>query len=369
MDGSRLPRSCSFVLLLAVGLIAGAGAPPAAAQTCGDLIWEDQEWCGQDAYYVTGRTEMDHTCYVDLIDFALFAADFASMGFGLSGDFDRNEVVTLHDFAIFVGSWDQPVPGCTPWIPYFDGCQGTIRLSFDWFDPENDLDTIVLAPGAEYIAYVVVENCEDMHALGWSCLASPNLDLQSWGHLSDLEIQQVGAFQMGLDAGAHFAGELYFRVLDGNPAWLRLQGGASPAYALRWSQFPPGRKMHFDTIAHAGINGPAPPDSNGCPSDVGEIVDLSRAADPLRLRCAPNPGVSGTTLRFELPAPGRVELVVRDPAGREVRSLAAGMRPAGPQTLTWDGADATGRPVAAGIYFLHLRAGETEALRRVAIAR
>jgi hypothetical protein len=75
----------------------------------------------------------------------------------------------------------------------------------------------------------------------------------------------------------------------------------------------------------------------------------------LTLRGAfPNPARSGATIRYALPAAGRVDLAILDLAGRRVRTLAAGDVPAGEQAAAWDGRDAGCRPVAPGLYFVRL---------------
>jgi flagellar hook assembly protein FlgD len=40
-----------------------------------------------------------------------------------------------------------------------------------------------------------------------------------------------------------------------------------------------------------------------------------------------------------------------------VRTIDAGLLPAGDRDLTWDGRDADGRATAAGLYWLRVRAG------------
>jgi hypothetical protein len=71
----------------------------------------------------------------------------------------------------------------------------------------------------------------------------------------------------------------------------------------------------------------------------------------------PNPSPGERTLRFVLAAAGPVELELLDVTGRRVLTLASGILPAGPHERTWDGLDARGGRVAAGIYFVRLRAG------------
>lgn len=74
-------------------------------------------------------------------------------------------------------------------------------------------------------------------------------------------------------------------------------------------------------------------------------------------RIRPNPWHGARTLRFSLAQAGPVELELMDVMGRRVRTLATGVLPAGPHEHAWDGRDRHGNPVAAGIYFVQLRAG------------
>ncbi|MBM4117877.1 hypothetical protein FJ251_09055 [bacterium] len=70
----------------------------------------------------------------------------------------------------------------------------------------------------------------------------------------------------------------------------------------------------------------------------------------------PNPFNPKTTIAFDLPAAGRARLAIYDVAGRELRSLVDGLQPAGRQQVDWDGRDAAGREVAAGVYLARLEA-------------
>ena len=74
----------------------------------------------------------------------------------------------------------------------------------------------------------------------------------------------------------------------------------------------------------------------------------------LALHCVPNPFNPSTEVRFTLPATGRAEVRLFDARGREVRRLGGGELQAGPQTLQWDGRDATGARAASGTYFARL---------------
>ncbi|MFH1690217.1 MAG: agmatine deiminase family protein [Candidatus Eisenbacteria bacterium] len=74
----------------------------------------------------------------------------------------------------------------------------------------------------------------------------------------------------------------------------------------------------------------------------------------------PNPFNPVTTLAFELPASGRVELRVYNAAGKRVATLIDGRAEAGRRSVSWRGLDDGGRPVASGVYFFRLtHDGET----------
>jgi hypothetical protein len=72
---------------------------------------------------------------------------------------------------------------------------------------------------------------------------------------------------------------------------------------------------------------------------------------------SPNPFTSSTAVRFSLARAGEARLEVFDVSGRLVATLLEGPQPAGRGHAFWDGRDAGGRPVAAGIYFVSLSAG------------
>jgi flagellar hook assembly protein FlgD len=71
----------------------------------------------------------------------------------------------------------------------------------------------------------------------------------------------------------------------------------------------------------------------------------------------PNPFNPTTTLRLEVPPPGRaVRVAIYDVQGRVVRTLLDGYRGPGIYTLSWDGRTERGEGAASGVYFAHMRA-------------
>ncbi len=106
------------------------------------------------------------------------------------------------------------------------------------------------------------------------------------------------------------------------------------------------------------------------------------AADPLSpaplpsagaatlLPAYPNPFNPSTTIAFELEAPAGVTLGIYDVAGRLVRTLVAGeVTGPGRHEATWDGRDAGGRTVEAGVYLCRLQAAGQVLTRRMTLLK
>jgi photosystem II stability/assembly factor-like uncharacterized protein len=83
----------------------------------------------------------------------------------------------------------------------------------------------------------------------------------------------------------------------------------------------------------------------------------------------PNPFNAGTVLSYSLNAPASVEIAVYDVSGRRVALIERSSRGQGEYRRVWDGSDEGGRRLASGVYFLRLRAGEAEAVRKIVILR
>ncbi len=94
-----------------------------------------------------------------------------------------------------------------------------------------------------------------------------------------------------------------------------------------------------------------------------ELVRLDATTDAptaerlLASSCAPNPFNPRTTIRFELPASGRVELMVYDLTGGRIAELVNEHRERGSHDVVWEGKDDAGRALPSGTYVYRLRQG------------
>ena len=79
----------------------------------------------------------------------------------------------------------------------------------------------------------------------------------------------------------------------------------------------------------------------------------------------PNPFNPSTLIPFETSAGGRVRLDVFNVLGQRVVTLVDEVRPAGPHKAQWDGIDAAGRAVGAGVYIYRLSTGQWQEARKL----
>lgn len=72
----------------------------------------------------------------------------------------------------------------------------------------------------------------------------------------------------------------------------------------------------------------------------------------------PNPFNSSTIIRFDLPKPGDVTLIVYNILGQRVIKLEDGYLPAGKHNIHWDARNMSGSRISSGVYFYRIEAGD-----------
>jgi hypothetical protein len=87
-------------------------------------------------------------------------------------------------------------------------------------------------------------------------------------------------------------------------------------------------------------------------------------------RNLPNPFNPTTLIRYDVPeGGGAVTLRVFDVGGRMVCTLVDGPQSPGAKSVTWDGRDGAGRPVASGVYFYRMQAPGFAATRKMVMLK
>lgn len=83
----------------------------------------------------------------------------------------------------------------------------------------------------------------------------------------------------------------------------------------------------------------------------------------------PNPFNPTTTIEVNLPQQSDFTLTIVDVLGREVRSFAFDQASPGVHRIVWDGADATGREAASGIYLYRLKMTKSVFVKKMLLLR
>ncbi|HOX25459.1 MAG TPA: FlgD immunoglobulin-like domain containing protein [Candidatus Krumholzibacteria bacterium] len=109
---------------------------------------------------------------------------------------------------------------------------------------------------------------------------------------------------------------------------------------------------------------------------VGEFVDPTPVEGSPELQLVfgldqnrPNPFNPTTQVKFSLDRAGAASLRVFDARGHLVKTLVNENLAAGAHTITWNGDDNGGRPVASGVYFYRLEANGQTAERRMLLVK
>ena len=83
----------------------------------------------------------------------------------------------------------------------------------------------------------------------------------------------------------------------------------------------------------------------------------------------PNPFNPETWIPYQLASNVNVSLHIYDAQGRSIYTKSLGYRKSGSHSAYWDGRNAAGEPVASGVYFYSIQAGDFQATRKMLIRR
>lgn len=102
------------------------------------------------------------------------------------------------------------------------------------------------------------------------------------------------------------------------------------------------------------------------------LAEEEEAATPgsfVLFQSYPNPFNNQTVIKYSLPEPTKVSLVIYNVLGQRVKTLVKETRQSGLFNLTWDGKDEDGVDLSSGIYFYRLQAGEWSLTKRMVLLK
>ena len=83
----------------------------------------------------------------------------------------------------------------------------------------------------------------------------------------------------------------------------------------------------------------------------------------------PNPFNPFTTVRYDLPEEGFINIIIYDMMGRVVKTLVNGSQTAGFKTIQWNATNDRNEPVSAGLYIYRLQAGEFRQTKKMVLVK
>ena len=83
----------------------------------------------------------------------------------------------------------------------------------------------------------------------------------------------------------------------------------------------------------------------------------------------PNPFNPITSLRYDLPNDGLVNITIHDMMGRIVKTLVNGSQTAGFKSVQWNATNDRNEPVSAGLYLYTIQAGEFRQTKKMLLLK
>ena len=83
----------------------------------------------------------------------------------------------------------------------------------------------------------------------------------------------------------------------------------------------------------------------------------------------PNPFNPTTAIAFSLPAACQVTLEIYNITGRKVATVVDDLLDPGEHVAMWDSRNDSGKPVASGVYFYRIKAGDRIATRKMVLLK
>lgn len=188
----------------------------------------------------------------------------------------------------------------------------------------------------------------------------------------------------GYDTSHNGASDVFVLALepDGSALdWSTFLGGGEDDYAFALALSPTGNAVVTGSVG-TGFPVTAGAYDVGYNGDISDVfvarlapgtsaasVEGMIAGASLALRITPNPSAASANITFALPAPATPVIEIFDAAGRRRATLPARAMGAGQHVVTWNGLDASGHPLPAGVYQVRVAAGNAVATSPAVLLR
>jgi hypothetical protein len=176
--------------------------------------------------------------------------------------------------------------------------------------------------------------------------------------VTDVPLTTEGYVMVAGEEGAPFVGDYggSTYTLDGGETWVPVD-----------DVFHSGVDFLNPTIGWAG--GSSSATTSGLYKWVGTALSIDYQAptphpEVYMSQNYPNPFNATTSIRFDLPTPGAVRLVVYDVLGREIETLVDGVRPAGSHEVVFDASR-----LMSGVYFYRLEGTQNVESRSMLVTK
>ena len=111
-------------------------------------------------------------------------------------------------------------------------------------------------------------------------------------------------------------------------------------------------------------------DISECEGQELALTNATKYPDTFKLsQNYPNPFNPVTSLRYDLPEEGLVNITVYDMMGRVVKTLVNGSQTAGYKSIKWNATNNRNEPVSAGLYLYTIQAGEFRQTRKMVLLK
>ena len=100
-----------------------------------------------------------------------------------------------------------------------------------------------------------------------------------------------------------------------------------------------------------------------------EANGIQQVSDFVLFQNYPNPFNPTTSIEYQIPVSSQVRITISDMLGRHIKTIVSSNIGAGHYTTIWNATDENNRPVAAGLYFCKMEAGDFVKVIKLALVK